>query len=187
MRSTKKVSSNLKRMAAVVAGAVFLSAAQVHATLMLNIYENGSPLVSVSDGGVGDTAASGAITYSSPADSNFSFSVDIATSNSPGTTNNALNITSFTARNFASGTQNLTLVLSDVGFIQSGNSLQSTVAGQFNAATVGDTVSFQSFADSTNAQQTTIAPLGSATSSPLQTFTKANPRLALSPSAGRPR
>ncbi len=186
-KDIRTVRSKLKGVAIVAAGVLALSAAQARATLMLNVYEGSTLLASVSDNSGSDTDSTvGEIVYSSPANADFNFSIDIAKSNSTavlsGTDN--LNITSFTARNFSAGVQNLTLVLSDVGFTSPGNlgdpvTLQSTVSGTFTSATVGDNVTFQSFADITNTQQTTAVPSGSPTFSPLQTFSKANAALGV--------
>jgi len=180
MRFQGKSLSNFKMLAAVAAGAVVFSAAQAHATLMLNVYANGNPvaIASVTDGGAGDTdPTANEIVYSSPGTADLSFSVDIAKSNKPGGTTDNLNITSFTARSGTAGVKNLTLVLSDVGFIAPSGpaafTLQSTVSGTFTSATAGDNVTFRSFADPANVQQTTAVPSGSPTASSLQTFTKA--------------
>ncbi len=176
MRANKSRLS-VSRLAAVAAGVVVVGAAQAHATLMLNVYEGATHLISVSDNDANDSDSTpNEIVYNSPGDASFTFSVDVAKSNNPGGSSDNLNITSFSARSTSSGVQNLTLVLSDLGFVPPpgiGNmTLQSTVSGAFTSATVGDNVSFQSFADGSNVQQTTMTPSGSPTESPVQKFTK---------------
>ncbi len=181
----RKLGSNVKCLAVLAAGVVALAATQAHATLMLNVYDGATLLASISDNGMGDTdSTANEIVYSSPANADFSFSIDIAKSNKPGGATDNLNITSFSARNFSAGVQNLTLVLSDIGFVTPGLpsdpvTLQSTVSGTFTSATVGDNVTFQSFADTTNTQQTTAIPSGSPVQSPLQTFMKMDPSLGV--------
>jgi len=145
-------------------GAAGLACSRANATLMVNL--NGT--ITITDNGVGDTDATvGRITTTQTVPG-FGVSVDIASSNSPGTaTAGLLTINSLDIQNLGTGAAILTVVTSDTGFTAPGGAgpmnLDSDVGLTFsNGALIGNTASFKSAADPANAQPAAVfstAPL----------------------------
>ncbi len=141
---------------------------------MINL--NGGAIV-VTDNGAGDlNPAVGQITNDSTV-AGFGVALTVSLSNSPGGTNGILQITSLDVQNLGAGTATLTILTSDTGYTSPGGAgspmrLSSAVGGTFTNDPVGDTLSFQSFADPANGQ-----PAGPVSTAPL-TFIKGNPSLS---------
>jgi len=95
----------------------------------------------------------------------FSSTINVGQSNSPGTTFGMLQIQSLDIRNAGVGQRTLKVTLSDTGFTAPDddfNPLQfsSSFGGTLTNAAAGDLVAFQSFADPANAQPATAVPSG---------------------------
>ena len=148
------------------AAAGSLLASQAHAALVLNL--NGA--INVTDNGAGDlNPAVGQITNQSVV-AGFGIAISVAASNSPGTpTAGLLQISSLLIENQAAGTGVLTITTSDTNyFLPTGPlmSLDSDVGGTFSiGSAIGNSVSFQSFADPNNAQ-----PAGPVSTPPMNFF-----------------
>ena len=100
---------------------------------------------------------------------NFSVVITVATSNSPGSgSGGLLQITSLDIRNTSPGSSTLVIKLGDIDFTVPGSpgsfiQLDSSVGGTFVFGHVGDTASFQSFADPANG----LLNLSAASTAPL--------------------
>lgn len=104
---------------------------------------------------------------------NFSTTITIATSNSPGTSADALlQVSSIDVTNLGTGSQTLQVIVGDTGFTSpsgTGLMLQGSYAGTLTNAQIGDTTSFESYADTSNTQGLTTGPTVTATG--LQSYT----------------
>jgi len=128
---------------------------RAHGALILNL---NSGAVVVTDNGAGDTdPAVGRITNTSTV-AGFGVAISVAQSNSPGTpTAGLLSITSLDIQNLGGATASLRVQTSDTGYTAPGAAatpmtLQNSIGGTFSSAAIGNTVTFQSFADPANAQ-----------------------------------
>ena len=139
-------------------GTLFAAAAPVQAAMMLTLTTSGVPgSVVILDNNVasGDTQpAVGIISNTSFLYGDFSLTLTFATSNSPGlSTGDILQVTSIDVRNTGSGSRGLDISLSDNNFTNPAGptyNLASSVAATITGGTVGDSVRFQSYADSSN-------------------------------------
>jgi hypothetical protein len=151
----------MKKLLAVMA--MFLMAAVVafppaaHATLTLALWD-GTTLVTVADGGVGDlNTATGAVTFSGTIGV-WDINVSTGLSNSPGTQGLTYTDLNSIDRSTAAGT--LTIALSDINFsVPAGN----TVATMQMGGTTAGTISYSAYFDNSNAipAATLIGTLGS--------------------------
>ena len=119
---------------------------------MIVTLSNGASTASITDNLAGDSNPnSGQITYVG-AVGNFSTTITIATSNSPGTSTGAiLQMSSIDVRNVSNSPQTLSITVGDTGFtIPTGAFLGSAYGGTMTNAQIGDSTSFQSFADTSN-------------------------------------
>jgi hypothetical protein len=160
-------------MTAAVAVGVMGAAAASQAALIMNI-NNGA--IIVTDNGAGDSDPTVGRISSTSSPAGYSFAINLATSNSPGTaTAGLLQINSLDVENGANPTA-LKIQISDTGYTLPGAAgspmlLQSSLTGSFVQAAVGNSINFQSFADPANAQP------AAAVSTPLLTFNKTLPLL----------
>jgi len=165
--TTKKI---LLLAGAACIGAAGLVCSRANAALMVNL--NG--VITVTDNGAGDTdPAVGRITTTQTVPG-FGISVDIASSNSPGTaTAGLLTINSLDIQNLGTAAAALTVTTSDTGYTAPGGAatlmnLDSDIGLTFsNGAIIGNTATFKSSADPANAQP------AAAFNTALLTFTKA--------------
>lgn len=155
---------HLTSRTAVLAGAAIASAvgfsASAHGALMV-AFNGGSP---VTDNGAGDTDASVGRIITTQVVGGFGVSVVIANSNSPGAANGGvIQVSSLSIQNLSATPASLGIRVSDTGFTNPGTSgtpmtLTSSWGGTFTNAAVGNTASFQSFADPANAQPANVNP-----------------------------
>ena len=157
--------------AAAVALAVGMSAEQAKAGLVLEV---GNQVFT--DNAIGDAdPATGRIVASLSGPSSFLYSVNISTSNNPGTVHGGiLDITSITAHNFGPTQATLTIKVRDDSFTTPGTARAdmkgvSRFGGSLNGLGWTDSVSFQSFADPDN-----VSPAAAVPTSPL-TFQRTLP------------
>jgi PEP-CTERM motif len=151
--------------AAVLAGSI----RSADAALMITLGTPGSTTVSVTDNGVGDNdPVVGQIGFTGSI-GQFSTVITAGTSNSPGANGLAILQThTISVSNSSATAAVLTFTMGDTGFTTpagAGLSLGSSFAGTFLSATPGAIVSFQSYADPSNAQfgKTVTSGLHSAT------------------------
>jgi len=138
--------------AAVLAAATARTAS---AALTFQLATAGSATVTVTDNGAGDTnPAVGQITWSGSI-GKFSTVITAGTSNSPGSNGLAILQThTIAVRENSATKETLTFSMSDTGFTNPSGSnltLGSSFAGTFLSGTAGENVSFQSYADGSNA------------------------------------
>lgn len=126
------------------------------AALILN-YNNGAVVVSDNGAGDSDPAVGRIVNVANIA--GFGVSINVGTSNSPGTSaNGTLQISSLSIENLNPVSAALSIRLSDTDYTLPGSgaspamTLSSSVGGTFTDAAIGNTASFQSFADPANGQ-----------------------------------
>jgi len=164
-----------------ILGALALLAAPMsaRAAFIMQVSEPGSGLapLTITDNGTGDGSPEvGKITWSGPYGDFTIDSVAVGTSNrttpttppAPGVAQ--LQITSLVVRNLANLQRTLNILLGDTDFTFPGSAgsqmtLRSSIGGTFLVALGGDTFTFQSYADTSNAQ------FGTGVTSGQQTFT----------------
>jgi hypothetical protein len=149
------------------AGAMFAPTAR--AALMLNVGGN-----IVTDNGAGDLDPTVGTINNTTNVGGFGVAITIGESNSPGNgTAGLLQISNLSIENQTGGTGSLTITASDTGYTAPGTAgvpmtLESDMGGTFSkGAAIGNSVTFQSFADPLNSQPTAANP------TPLLTFNKA--------------
>ncbi len=166
--------THLVTLAALAAATILGAAARsaCAATFEITLGATGASPVTILDNSPGDTnPAPGQITWSGSI-GNFSTVVTAGTSNSPGADGLAILQThSISVRETSAERDTLTVAISDIGFnnpLGQGLTLGSSFAGTFLSAVPGESVSFQSFADSSN------TPFGEETTAGLHTATLAH-------------
>jgi hypothetical protein len=156
-------------LALALAAAGLLVAAPAKAALLLNVGGN-----VVTDNGAGDLDPSVGTINNTSTVGGFGVAITIAESTSPGnSTAGLLQISNLSIQNQSSGTGSLTITVSDNNYTAPGAggvpmTLESDIGGTFSkGAAIGNTVTFQSFADPANGQPTALNP------TPLLSFSKA--------------
>ncbi len=150
--------------AAILGGSVRSASA---AAFEITLGATGVAPITILDNSAGDTnPAPGQITWAGSI-GNFSTVVTVGTSNSPGANGLAILQThTISLRENSFERDTLTVAISDIGFnnpLGQGLTLGSSFAGTFLSAVSDESVSFQSFADSSN------TPFGQATTAGLHT------------------
>jgi hypothetical protein len=175
--------SMAQRFGVIAAAAVGVAAIALPAQAALVVTLNGT--TTITDNGAGDTDGTSGQIIANTNVTGFGVAITVAKSNSPGAAGlGLLEISSLDVRNNNAGNATLTINVSDnnytapAGLAGSPMRLESTMSGNFTSAAIGNTISFQSFADPANGQPTAANP------SPSQTFTKINAALTSEPFAG---
>lgn len=145
------------------------------------IVDFGGAAPAVTDNGPGDSDLTSGRIISNTVVAGFGVSITVAASNSPGTSSvGVLNVQTLNIQNLGGATASLTVRVSDNNYTAPGAigwlmDLASSAGGTFTGGNVGDSLSFQSFADGTNAQPATafampVQPFSKLTTLPTESF-----------------
>jgi hypothetical protein len=169
--------NRLSVLAAIGLAATAIPQHSANAALMLTL-TSGSSSITITDQGVNDQSSTpGIIQYNTSSFDGLNLSISLAESNSPGTTEGTLSITSLDISSSTASQANpatLTLLASDTGYTMPGTGgssmdLSSEIGGAFSNPAPGNQITFQSYVDPTN-QQPASADIANNVSTPLQTF-----------------
>jgi hypothetical protein len=147
---------SLLTLAVVAASALFATTTQSARAVFEMTLATGAATQTVIDNGAGDLDSRvGQISFSGSI-GNFSTVITAGTSNSPGSNGLAILQThNIAVRETTASRQTLTITMGDTGFtVPTGTNLQlgSSFSGTFLSPVAGESVSFQSYADASNAQ-----------------------------------
>jgi len=179
------------RFSSFLAVAIFaaaLAAPAARAGLILTLTETGFAPLPVTDNGAGDGDLAVGVIHFNGAYGHFSTNISLAISNSPGAPDSGrLEIQSRDTHMIADvGQRTLTVAASDTSFVLPGAPLEllelhSTISGTITKAGADDAVTFQSFADSLNAQP----PANASTTPQNFIFAASNPTVGFSDDIGQ--